>query len=467
MADDAERDAAQIVMFPLFARSAPDQPIAWHKQQAVSPARFLHQTRQLAERLPERPFVFNLCADRYHFLLTFCAALLRGQTNLLPPNHATESLTRLHERFPLAYGISDKGLTLEGMEMISFPELSDFSLADFSLADSSPDAFDASTNIPVINAGHVAAMAFTSGSTGEPQPHAKTWGALVKQARSQAQGLGIRAGLHFLGTVPPQHMYGLESTLMLPLHSGGTIHAGQPLFPADIRDALAELPAPRVLITTPLHLRICLEEQIVPAPVAMIVSAAAPLTLQLAQAAENAFDAPLMEVYGCTETGAIATRRTAQGELWQTLGGVKVSSCDGLASAEGGHVSEAMCLQDVIEPVGDGSGFRLLGRQADLVNIAGKRASLGDLNRQLGQIAGVQDGVFFIPDDIPGKASRLIALVIAPGLHENDIIAALRQKIDTAFLPRPLYKVDELPRTSTGKLPRSLLMSLIAELQHA
>lgn len=440
-------------MLPLFTRSLAAQPVAWHRQQAVSPARFVHEVRRLAERLPERPFVFNLCTDRYHFLLTFCAALLRGQTNLLPPNHAAGSLSRLHARFPLAYGVSDRGLALDGMEMITFPDLASFA--------------SGSSDIPCIPAEHVAAIAFTSGSTGEPQPHPKTWGSLVRQAQLQAQGLGLSAGRYFLGTVPPQHMYGLESTLMLPLHGGGTIHAGQPLFPADIRDALAELPAPRVLVTTPLHLRICLEADMAAEPVSMIVSAAAPLTPELAQAAENAFDAPLMEVYGCTETGAIATRRTVQGEFWQTMEGIRVSVLDGQANAEGGHVSETTRLQDVIEVVGNGSQFRLLGRHADLVNIAGKRASLGDLNRQLGQITGVQDGVFFAPDDLPGKAARLIALAVAPGLQEHEILAALREKLDAAFLPRPLYKVDKLPRTATGKLPRETLLSLIAGLQNA
>jgi len=444
----------RMTRLPLFKHGNAAQSIAWRNNRAISAGRFLHEVEQLAGQLPQRPFVFNLCTDRYHFLLTFCAALLRGQTNLLPPNHAADTLTRLHARHPQSYGVSDKAQVLEGMDIIPFPALSPLEAEAFV--------------VPDIAAGHVAAIAFTSGSTGEPQPHPKTWGGLVKQAQLEASILGIGTSQNFLGTVPPQHMYGLESTLMLPLHSGGTLHAGQPLFPADIRQALAELPAPRTLITTPLHLRICLEENIELPALALIVSAAAPLTAELAQRAEDAFGAPVVEIYGCTEAGAIASRRTVQDEHWQAMAGIRVSSdSDGQAWAEGGHLSAATPLQDVIEPAADGAQFRLFGRQADLVNIAGKRASLGDLNRQLGQIPGVRDGIFFAPDDIPGMASRLVALVVAPGLHEREIIAALRQKIDTAFLPRPLYKVDSLPRTATGKLPRHTLISLLDGLQHA
>ncbi len=447
-------DPDRSVGLPLFKHGNAAQAIAWRNNQVITAGRFNCEVKQLAGQLPQRPFVFNLCTDRYHFLLTFCAALLRGQTSMLPPNHATGTLTRLHARYPQSYGVSDKALVLEGMDVIPFPNL--------------PLLDENAFVIPTIAAGHVAAIAFTSGSTGEPQPHPKTWGSLVKQAQLQASNLGIEAGHHFLGTVPPQHMYGLESTLMLPLHSGGTLHAGQPLFPADISQALAELPAPRILITTPLHLRICLEQDITLPALAMAVSAAAPLTSELAQRAEDKFGVPVMEIYGCTEAGAIATRRTVQGDSWQTMAGISVSSdSEGQAWVEGGHVGEPTPLQDVIEPAADGAQFRLLGRKADLVNIAGKRASLGDLNRQLGQIPGVRDGIFFAPDDTPGTAARLIALVVAPGLHEREIIAALRQKIDAAFLPRPLYKVDSLPRTPTGKLPRTTLISLLDGLQHA
>jgi acyl-coenzyme A synthetase/AMP-(fatty) acid ligase len=99
------------------------------------------------------------------------------------------------------------------------------------------------------------------------------------------------------------------------------------------------------------------------------------------------------------------------------------------------------------------------------VNIAGKRTSLGYLNYQLNSIPGVRDGVFVMPDE-EGAASvpRLTAFVVAPGLSQGDVMAALRRRIDAAFLPRPLNLVDALPRNSTGKLPRAAIAALAAEL---
>ncbi|MEJ2060388.1 MAG: hypothetical protein P8Y64_07870, partial [Gammaproteobacteria bacterium] len=104
--------------------------------------------------------------------------------------------------------------------------------------------------------------------------------------------------------------------------------------------------------------------------------------------------------------------------------------------------------------------FEWLGRKADLVNIAGKRAALGDLNHRLLAIDGVEDGVFLVPDE--GVRERLAALVVAPGLSEADILKALGRSLDPVFLPRPLVKVDSLPRNATGKLPRQAILDLLA-----
>jgi acyl-coenzyme A synthetase/AMP-(fatty) acid ligase len=98
-----------------------------------------------------------------------------------------------------------------------------------------------------------------------------------------------------------------------------------------------------------------------------------------------------------------------------------------------------------------------------MVNIAGKRTSLASLNHHLNAIPGVRDGVFLMPDDDDGAVTRPLAFVVAPGLNSEDILGALRKSVDTVFLPRPLYFVDELPRNTTGKLTRESLLRLKQE----
>jgi acyl-coenzyme A synthetase/AMP-(fatty) acid ligase len=137
---------------------------------------------------------------------------------------------------------------------------------------------------------------------------------------------------------------------------------------------------------------------------------------------------------------------------------------DGRAWAQGGHIEQRTPMGDVLE-VRDDERFILLGRTEDLVNIAGKRGSLGYLNHHLNAIPGVLDGTFFVREDEPGSAAgvtRLAAFVVAPTLDAASLLERLRERIDPVFLPRPLLFVERLPRSATGKLPREALLSLVA-----
>jgi acyl-coenzyme A synthetase/AMP-(fatty) acid ligase len=317
--------------------------------------------------------------------------------------------------------------------------------------------------IPAFATTQVAAHVFTSGSTGQPMPHVKTWGSLVASTLAASARLGISAlsGATVLGTVPPQHMYGLESTVLLPLQHGLALHAGRPFYPADITASLEEMPRPRILVTTPVHLRALLADSMALPPADFLLCATAPLSPQLAAEAETRFAAPLYEIYGCTEAGQIAVRRTVKSEQWVALDGITVRQDERGTWAVGGPVEVEAPLNDVIEMHGPGR-FLLHGRLADLVNVAGKRTSLAHLNYHLNSIEGVRDGVFVMPETEDDGVTRLMAFVVAPGLSAEHITVALRQRIDAAFLPRPLHLVEVLPRNATGKLPREAVNLLAA-----
>jgi len=207
------------------------------------------------------------------------------------------------------------------------------------------------------------------------------------------------------------------------------------------------------------HLRALLAEPHGMPRVALILSATAPLQDSLAAQAETAFGAPLIEIYGCTEAGQVATRRTTQTTAWHCLDGVALAQEQDGTWASGAAVEGAALLHDFIELTGAAT-FHLGDRAADLVDVAGKRASLANLNHQLLSIAGVQDGVFIMGEPDGARVPRLTALVVAPALSPEDLLRALRMRIDAAFLPRPLVFVDTLPRNTLGKLPRESLLRL-------
>jgi acyl-coenzyme A synthetase/AMP-(fatty) acid ligase len=260
-------------------------------------------------------------------------------------------------------------------------------------------------------------------------------------------------------------MYGFESTVLLPLQSGGALCAERPFYPADIAEMLERLPLPRLLFSTPVHLRALLASDIHLPKLELIVSATAMLSANTAREVEQRFGCPLQEIYGSTETGQIATRRTANEVQWRLWPDVTLQVSHQGASALGGHVGQPTPLADVVE-LTDPQHFLLHGRTADLVNIAGKRNSLSYLNHQLNAIPGVLDGAFFVREDsdesIAGSG-RLAALVVAPGVAAAAIIQALRERIDPVFLPRPMLLVEQLPRNETGKLPQHTLRAIAAE----
>jgi acyl-coenzyme A synthetase/AMP-(fatty) acid ligase len=256
-------------------------------------------------------------------------------------------------------------------------------------------------------------------------------------------------------------MYGLESTVIMPLQSSNALDSRQPFYPADICQAIADAPNPAALISSPVHLRALLDSGLQPAPITFIVSATAPLSVGLAATLEAQFDTPVHEVYGSTETGVIATRLPTHNPAWQLFPDITLTITDEHASVSSAQINPAITLNDIIEPV-DESSFLLHGRTADLVNIAGKRSSLNYLNHQLTSLPGVVDGAFYMPDEMtPDSITRLTAFVVAPALDASQLRALLRKRIDATFLPRPLIFVDQLPRNATGKLPRTALRDLL------
>ncbi|MBO9717247.1 MAG: acyl-CoA synthetase [Pseudoxanthomonas sp.] len=411
---------------------------------AVTLGDFLAQARTLAAALPESRHVVHLAEDRYRFLLGFCAAALRGQVALLPPSGAPGTVAEILQAH--AGG---------GAYRLELPE----PLPRAAIV-------DADAGIPHVAAAGLAAIGYTSGSTGRPQAHAKTWAAF---AAGTAQNLAALADLwggaqpQVVATVPPQHMYGMEFSVLLPLLGGAAVHAGRPLLPADVARALEQADGTRLLVTTPVHLRALLRSGVALPPLAGIVSATAPLPRELAAEAEDRFGAEVREVFGSTETCVFARRRSAREDLWTPLPGVRLASQPDGTLVHAPHLPAPVALADLVEVEADGR-FRLCGRQADLLEIAGKRASLGDLTRRLLAVPGVEDGVVLqLEPDRPGGVGRIAALAVAPRLSAEDITTALRGSVDPVFLPRRVRLLPRLPRNETGKLRRDALLALLDE----
>jgi len=437
--------------FPLVRHGSLDDIFAWLPDGSVKVRNFLADAEALAAQLPSDRYLLNVCQDRYRFAVGFAAGLLTGKTSLQPASQSAETLRRIQHDFPDVVCLCDSEFDGLNLPRFDFPVL----------AAANPEGV---TKIPEFSADHIAACLFTSGSTGTPMPHFKTWGGLVHNGRAEAERLNLLERPHaIVGTVPVQHAFGFESTFLLALHGQCAFWSGKPFYPQDIVTALEGVPRPRLLVTTPFHLSALLVSGLELPAIDLLLSATAPLSMKLASEAENRFGVPLHEIYGSTETGQIASRHTTVSQAWHLLPDIRLEQENGQTFASGGHVEGKVELSDIIEILADGR-FLLHGRCADLVNVAGKRSSLAYLNHQITAIPGVIDATFFLPEDKGQDViTRLCAFVVAPGLKPQTLLAELRERLDPVFLPRPLIFLDQLPRNSTGKLPYNSLEALYIE----
>jgi 3-hydroxymyristoyl/3-hydroxydecanoyl-(acyl carrier protein) dehydratase len=436
---------------PVTAR-APTSIVAWHEGRGITVAELLGDAQLLSRRLPDRGVLINLCANRYAFLVGYVACVLRGRPCLLSGDRTWQRSASLLGAYPDSQFLIDEGTRAPHGPSIDVPVLSG-TLADAPASVPAPD--------------QVTTIAFTSGSTGEPVPHSRSWGSQARQIDAVSRRFGVTGPTtaSIVATVPHGHMFGFETTILLPLRANVAVHTGTPLYPDDIRRQLEAVPSPRILVTSPVHLRALANSSAALPPIQKVISATAPLPVELASRIELAASTQLHEIYGCTEAGSVAGRRTVEGTLWKPFEGLVVEASDrsesGTFQVRLPEMRDAVPLHDLLalEPNG---AFQLLGRLDDMIKVGGKRASLAALTSALLAIDGVEDGAFVMPEHADGgSAIRPVALVVAPKLTPKLVLDGLRRRIDPAFVPRRVVMADALPRDPLGKLPKARVAVLL------
>lgn len=399
-------------------------------------ADYLYDVNQLKNRLNDSTYLINLCQNRYYFAVVLGAALLSKKILLLPHNDAPKTLADLKLQYPQSQTLIDNDLNLN--------------------TDRNHPAWQTLIR-PRIAKKQLAVIAFTSGSTGTPTQWHHYWGDLVTHAHDTAAGLQLkpRQVYHVVATVPSQHMYGLEHAIIMPMQRGDTINSKIPFYAADIKSCLEGNSAPTLLLSTPLHLRICTQMAATPKNLVLTVSATACLNEELARKIETTLHAPLMEIYGCTEAGAIATRRTTKTLKWHLLRNSHLSLENGRSflqrCATYTKAQQRILLSDQLQSCGN-NNFLFIARNNEQLNIAGKRMTLTELNQKLCQIDGIEDATFLLPTTTKKNTERLVAFIVAiHTISDTDIIAALRKEIPVAFLPRKIIRLKKIPHTTIGK----------------
>ena len=442
---------------------AKDHTWTWREIHAASLA--------LSDRLMDSQIICNLCTSHLACLIVWLASTRRELQQILPASRGNlDLISTLTASLKPTLIVSDDTLghatPLAHVKNLFFqPQVRRNPYSDEQLS-WSPKA-----NVPLFTL-------YTSGSTGAPEAHHKSLGQLVDGARILGAGLNreFGAGLRqpesvtqnllnhlawLVSSVPLQHMFGIEASLMLSVVYGNPVLNQRPLLPADIQSALAICPEHSIWIATPLHLSALVRSETPVKNCSLVLASTMPLSTELAAKAECFVAAPVIEIYGSTETGALATRRTAIADEWLLLDGVDIFGEPQRLSVVGKHFTSPQILTDLIAPT-SGTTFKLLGRAKDLIKIAGRRTSVSTLNQILQRLAGLDDAAFYLPSATEfGK--RLALIYVSHTLSQEDIRAYLRKKIDPIFIPRVFIKVECIARSETGKLTDHILASIHAD----
>ena len=430
----------------------------------------------LSKRLEHASIVCNLCTSQLGFVMTFLAALRSGASQVFPPSRGQRDINAVlsenTQATIIVQDVRDEFLSFPAhCETLALDPASDFQLPGCAPEQHTPItdtqlAWSPPLDRPVLTL-------YTSGHTAHPEPKSKSLQQLITGAQllgeriSGINGINGIQNLHaLLSSVSPQHMFGIEASLMLSLVFGKPVFDQRPLLPADIQATLAACPPQTAWITTPLHMRGLVRANTHLEHCGLVIASTMPLSADLAHQSEQLAQAPVLEIYGSTETGALATRQTARDSTWQFLSGVQTVHSPGQDAPNaliGTHFSSPQQLNDALEldPFQPGH-FKLQGRKSDLIKVGGRRTSLAALNMVIQELDGLEDGVFYPPDS-NSPDQRLVLIYVSDRLGSQDIRAALASKIDPNFIPRSLIKVDRLPRGDRGKILAESLANIYAQ----
>jgi len=309
---------------------------------------------------------------------------------------------------------------------------------------------------------------FTSGSTGEPKRIAKTFHRLYLELDSIEELLSpaVRDNTVALATVTMFHHYGLTFALMYSMARGFLIDAALIETPEDLARRLGRHEN-AFLITSPSFLdRLGRHRDIYdfPSKPYLAVCSGAPLSAEGAGAAGDMLGVLPLEIFGSTETGAVASRRQLENAAWTLVPHAKAHAApDGRLAVTSDFAAEAECvLGDAVEFL-DAGHFVLKGRIDRMVKIEGKRVSLPETEAALGSHGFVRSA-HCLP--VKNRNERTVVgacvclgqegreMLLESGRKKTvDLLKAhMAQRTDKVAIPLKWRFVDEIPVNTQSKV---------------
>jgi acyl-CoA synthetase (AMP-forming)/AMP-acid ligase II len=381
--------------------------------------------------------------DSLAFATWLWAALLAGKCVILPPHRIAQL---------------EQDLAAQGIEFLPMR---------VSLPQSTASIVELEVDWQV-QLSRDALIFFTSGSTGQPKQIARSLWQLLSEVATLIQSFAWAAPSSFIASVSHQHIYGLLFKILLPLSMGQAFFQQQLAYPEQIEQALLQQQLRQrhsYLIASPALLKRC-AGSFTFASCREIFSSGGVLENGIRQH----FRSRLIEIFGSSETGGIASRST-DAALWQPLADVAIEiDTEQQLWVQTAHAYRPTWIATGDLAEADDSQFRLLGRADRIVKLEEKRLSLDQIEQQLGQIAGIaQCHLLLIRRQQRDFLAAVVVLDAAEQtklrqLGKKAMIANLKQqlqgRLEQLALPRLWRFVSDIPRNTQGKISRQQVQVL-------
>jgi len=395
-----------------------------------------------------------LCIEEKHLLLAALLASVAGApTFILPHSFHRQVLKEIHQRRPFRWILADTAVDPPAdTTVIRVGECP---------PDDRPLQLVRPPDQPFVSL-------FTGGSTGKPRIWSKTPLNLFGEALHLARTFGIGQGDLLLSTVPPQHIYGLLGSVLLPFVASARVLRKTCTFPREILNALQNERA-TVLVSVPIHYRaLRCDNGIERFSLRMALSSAAPLDGEDAAFFFRETGLAITEIYGSTETGGMAIRSYGSDQgSWEPFCCIDWKILSDRLCVRSGFVSPDLpcdtegffMTTDRVAETG-GNRFKFLGRADHIVKIAGKRVDLDEIREKIRRIPGVHDA-YVMAAPVNGARQAEIAALVASNLPARTLRAAIRSMDDPYGRPRRIRVVKTIPVLSNGKIDRQRIEQLL------
>src|SRR5437016_8232567 len=327
-------------------------------------------------------------------------------------------------------------------------------------------------------------LKLTSGTTAAPRAIRFGSEQLLADCDQICDTMGISdVDLNF-GVIPISHSYGFSNLLTPLIARGVPLVVSQDRTPRAVLADIAKTDA-TVFPGMPLFYQaFCEMENIPPLPkLRVCISAGAPLPIATAKKFREKFALPIHSFYGASECGGICYDREAKNEIEGFVGApmkdVDREMIDPNAQSSQARVRSA-AVGDGYFPDADeeklghgifvpadllarhGSGFKIVGRVSDVINVAGKKVNPAEIEERLLHFPGVRQAVAFGRRAGAGLRNEEVAACVVANvdLRENELMEFCRTALSAWQVPKRIFIVDSIPTNERGKISRRELAKL-------